>query len=64
MWNKYRVAEEKIRISLDMEKVRYELTGLVQYADVVFLGKDLAMHIGAQTKKEAVYKLRASTRPG
>lgn len=45
---------DKIRISLELEKMRFELGGLIQFVDVVFLGKDLARHWGSVNKIDAV----------
>lgn len=64
-WNKNVLnASDKIRISLDMEKTRFDNSPLLKYADIVFLGKDLAMHLGSQNAKSAVYDLRKNSRNG
>lgn len=45
---------DRIRISLDMEKTRFEFDALLPFVDVVFLGKDLAMHWGSMDKIDAL----------
>lgn len=45
---------DKVRISLDMEKIRCELDALVPFVDVVFLSKDLAVHWGSTNKIDAL----------
>lgn len=47
-----------------MEKDRFDLSSLIPFVDVVFLGKDLAMHFGSTDMIAAVKDLRKSTRPG
>ncbi|KAG5670463.1 hypothetical protein PVAND_000726 [Polypedilum vanderplanki] len=49
---------EKIKISLELEKKRDENLLLVKYADVVILGRDYAEIIGCHDKKTAIYKLK------
>lgn len=65
IWNeKISNPSDRIKISLDMEKTRFDNTPLIKYVDVVFLGKDSAMHLGSQNMKSAVYDLRKTTRNG
>lgn len=45
---------ERIRISLDMEKLLFEFDVLLQFVDLVFLGKDLAISWGSTNKFEAI----------
>lgn len=57
---KFRSTADKkpIGVSLDLEKNRPGLIELSRYADLVFFGKDLAMHLGFKNSKEATYGLR------
>lgn len=64
LWNSTKSSENQIKVSLDMEKDRYDLSSLIPFVDVVFLGKDLAMHFGSTDMITAVKNLRKSTRPG
>lgn len=63
-WNDGHDESHRIIISLDMEKIRLDSIPLVNFADVVFLGKDLAVHLGYENKTTAVYEFRQLTRPG
>lgn len=64
-WNSLPVnCAHKITISLDLEKTRFDNTPLIAYANVVFLGKDVAIQAGSMSVKAAVYDLRKTTRPG
>lgn len=55
---------DRITISLDMEKLQMENFPLVNFADVVILGKEFAMHLGYENKTTAVYGFRQRTRTG
>ena len=64
-WNDSKeVNGEKIKVSLDLEKTRFDNMCLIQYADVVFLGKDLAKHLGSNDMNTAVRDLRKNKRKG
>lgn len=45
---------QQIRISLDMEKTRFEYDMLLHLVDVVFLGKDIAVYWGCKNKSDAM----------
>jgi len=57
-YNANKPDEEKIKISLDLEKKRDENLLLIKYADVSFLGRDYAEFFGWHDMKTAVYKLK------
>ena len=48
--------EEPIQISVELEKLNKDLFTLAIRADVVFIGKDIAQHLGWYTAKEAVHE--------
>lgn len=60
-FNKAKPDEEKIKISLELEKKRDENLLLTKFTDVAFLGRDFAEILGCQDKKTAVYKLKEMT---
>lgn len=60
-YNKQRPKNEKIKMSLELEKKRDENLLLIKYADVAFLGRDFAEILGCNDKKSAIYKLRELT---
>lgn len=60
-FNETRPEDEKIKISLELEKKRDENLLLVKYADVVFLGQDFANVLGCFDKKSAIQKLKDLT---
>jgi ketohexokinase len=60
-YNKFRPDDEKIKISLELEKKRDENLLLIKYADVAFLGRDFAEILGCNDKKTAIYKLKEMT---
>jgi len=62
--NKELDVPERIMISLDIEKIQLDNLKLVNFADVVILGKDLAVHLGYENKTMAVYNFRKLTRSG
>ncbi|XP_065362267.1 ketohexokinase-like [Calliphora vicina] len=47
--------ENNIKISVELEKLNKDLYILAMRADVVFVGKDIAQHMGWSSAKEAVY---------
>lgn len=55
-WNEahHSTDSDRIRISLDMEKSRFDYDALVPFVDVAFLGKDLAQHWGSTDKWDAL----------
>lgn len=58
-YNKQQQQKEKsIKISIELEKTKKEILILANYADYVFLGKDLAIYLGWNDMKTAVYGLR------
>ncbi|KAI8123398.1 hypothetical protein FF38_11135 [Lucilia cuprina] len=46
--------EKRIKISIELEKLNKDLYILAMRSDVVFVGKDIAHHMGWSTAKEAV----------
>ncbi|XP_062934290.1 ketohexokinase isoform X3 [Cynocephalus volans] len=56
--------EQKIRVSVEIEKPREELFQLFNYGDVVFVSKDLAKHLGFQSAEEALRGLYGRVRKG
>ncbi|TMW40081.1 hypothetical protein DOY81_014839 [Sarcophaga bullata] len=48
--------QEPIQISVELEKLNKDLFTLAIRADVVFIGKDLAQHMGWHTAKDAVHE--------
>lgn len=57
-FNEMRPDEEKIKISLELEKKRDENMLLIKYVDVAILGRDFAEILGCADKKSAIYKLK------
>ncbi|XP_063705629.1 ketohexokinase-like isoform X2 [Culicoides brevitarsis] len=58
MMEKTRKFNSRIKISVELEKLRGDDLKLVENADFVFLGKTFAKFIGCEKKEEAVYKLK------
>lgn len=56
--------EERITISLDLERLQTENIALCKFADVVILSKEFALHLGYANKTDAVNKFRQLTRTG
>lgn len=56
--------EQKIRVSVEVEKPREELFQLFGYGDVVFVSKDVAKHLGFQSAGEALRGLYGRVRKG
>ncbi|XP_024210028.1 ketohexokinase isoform X4 [Pan paniscus] len=56
--------EQKIRVSVEVEKPREELFQLFGYGDVVFVSKDVAKHLGFQSAEEALRGLYGRVRKG
>lgn len=63
-FNKEKENHDRITISLDMEKLQMENLTLVNFADVVVLSKELAMHLKYENKTMAVHSFRRLTRTG
>lgn len=55
-WNS--VNEPKIIISLDLEKHRMENVKLAEFADYVFVGRDLSLYLNFDDMKSSVYGFR------
>ncbi|XP_010350637.1 ketohexokinase isoform X2 [Saimiri boliviensis] len=56
--------EQKIWVSVEVEKPREELFQLFGYGDVVFVSKDVAKHLGFRSAGEALRGLYARVRKG
>ncbi|KAM5292401.1 ketohexokinase isoform 3-T3 [Ctenodactylus gundi] len=56
--------EQKIRVSVEIEKPREELFQLFGYGEVVFVSKDVARHLGFQSAVEALKGLYCRVRTG
>ncbi|XP_067647266.1 uncharacterized protein [Eurosta solidaginis] len=56
-------SKNRIRISVDLEKIKDEILVLGEAADYVFLGKDLALHLGWTKPEEAVMGLYRRLKP-
>ncbi|XP_024408328.2 ketohexokinase isoform X5 [Desmodus rotundus] len=56
--------EQKIRVSVEVEKPREELFQLFGYGDVVFISKDVAKHLGFPSAREALRGLYNRVRRG
>ncbi|KAL2773694.1 ketohexokinase isoform a [Daubentonia madagascariensis] len=56
--------EQRIRVSVEVEKPHEELFQLFGYGDVVFVSKDVAKHLGFQSAKEALKSLYSRVRKG
>lgn len=56
--------EQKIRVSVEVEKPQEELFQLFGYGDVVFVSKDVAKHLGFQSAGEALRGLYGRVRKG
>ncbi|KAM7357361.1 ketohexokinase-like [Cochliomyia hominivorax] len=54
-YNKHQSGDHHIKISVELEKLNKDLFILAMRCDVVFVGKDIAQHLGWSTAKEAVY---------
>lgn len=57
-------AEQRIRVSVEIEKPREELFQLFGYGDVVFVSKDVARHLGFGSAEEALRGLYSRVRKG
>ncbi|XP_073525608.1 ketohexokinase-like [Phyllobates terribilis] len=53
-YNQSHPADQRITVSVEIEKEREELYQLFQYGDVVFVSKDVARHFGFTSSSEAV----------
>lgn len=62
-FNEMKPDEEKIKISLELEKKRDENLLLIKFVDVAILGRDFAESdiLGCTDKKKAIYKLKQLT---
>ncbi|XP_012869215.1 PREDICTED: ketohexokinase isoform X1 [Dipodomys ordii] len=56
--------EQKIRVSVEIEKPREELFQLFGYGEVVFVSKDIAKHLGYKSAKEALRGLYSRVKKG
>ncbi|XP_012643676.1 ketohexokinase isoform X2 [Microcebus murinus] len=56
--------EQRIRVSVEVEKPHEELFQLFGYGDVVFVSKDVAKHLGFKSAKEALRSLYSRVRKG
>ncbi|KAM5142565.1 ketohexokinase isoform 2-T2 [Callospermophilus lateralis] len=56
--------EQKIRVSVEIEKPREELFQLFGYGELVFVSKDVAKHLGFQSAVEALRGLYGRVRKG
>nr|XP_017196361.1 ketohexokinase isoform X3 [Oryctolagus cuniculus] len=57
-------AEQRIRVSVEIEKPREELFQLFGYGEVVFVSKDVARHLGFGSAEEALRGLYSRVRKG
>ncbi|KAM9018212.1 ketohexokinase isoform 1-T1 [Ara ararauna] len=63
-YNRARPPEDRVRISVELEKPREEHLLLMGLGDVVFISKDLAQHFGYRSAPEALQGLRSRVQPG
>ncbi|KAG8431779.1 hypothetical protein GDO86_019952 [Hymenochirus boettgeri] len=63
-YNRTCVPEERITISVEIEKEREILYQLFPYGDVVFVSKDVARHFGFNSAREAVVGLYPRVKKG
>ncbi|XP_004710195.1 ketohexokinase isoform X6 [Echinops telfairi] len=56
--------EQKVRVSVEVEKPREEIFQLFGYGDVVFVSKDVAKHLGFQSAADALRGLYSRARKG
>nr|XP_004669423.1 ketohexokinase isoform X6 [Jaculus jaculus] len=56
--------QQKVRVSVEIEKPREELFQLFGYGEVVFVSKDVAKHLGFQSAAEALRGLYGRVRKG
>ncbi|XP_069881310.1 ketohexokinase isoform X1 [Dipodomys merriami] len=56
--------EQKIRVSVEIEKPREELFQLFGYGEVVFVSKDIAKHLGFKSAEEALRGLYSRVKKG
>ncbi|XP_069746860.1 ketohexokinase isoform X3 [Narcine bancroftii] len=57
-------SEQRITISVEIEKTREELYQLFGHGDVVFVSKDIARHFGFNSASKAVKGLYSRVKPG
>ncbi|XP_047378901.1 ketohexokinase isoform X6 [Sciurus carolinensis] len=57
-------SEQKIRVSVEIEKPREELFQLFGYGEMVFVSKDVAKHLGFQSAVEALKGLYGRVKKG
>uniref|UniRef100_A0A8D1Y8H3 Ketohexokinase n=1 Tax=Sus scrofa TaxID=9823 RepID=A0A8D1Y8H3_PIG len=62
--NARQTPEQKIQVSVEVEKPREELYQLFGYGDVVFVSKDVAKHFGFRSAVEALRGLYGRVRKG
>ncbi|CAL1612948.1 unnamed protein product [Knipowitschia caucasica] len=63
-WNSSVPPDQRVSVSVEIEKVREELYVLFNMADVVFVSKDVARNFGFESAKDAVMGLSSRVRPG
>lgn len=63
-FNSSHLAEDRIVVSVELEKPRQSLLQLVDKADVVFMSKDFARFCGFSSAFEAVESFRGKIKPG
>ncbi|XP_049431435.1 ketohexokinase isoform X2 [Epinephelus fuscoguttatus] len=64
MYNSTLPQQQRITISVEIEKTREPLYQLFPHGDVVFVSKDVARHFGFQTADSALRGLYSRVRPG
>lgn len=63
-YNATRPLQQKVRVSVEIEKPREELFQLFGYGEVVFVSKDVAKHLGFQSAGEALKGLYSRVKKG
>lgn len=63
-YNATQPLQQKVRVSVEIEKPREELFQLFGYGEVVFVSKDVAKHLGFQSAGEALKGLYSRVKKG
>ncbi|XP_008833248.1 ketohexokinase isoform X3 [Nannospalax galili] len=63
-YNARQPLQQKVRVSVEIEKPREELFQLFCYGEVVFVSKDVAKHLGFRSAEEALRGLYSRVRKG
>lgn len=63
-YNATQPLQQKVRVSVEIEKPREELFQLFSYGEVVFVSKDVAKHLGFQSAGEALKGLYSRVKKG